>query len=64
MVTIAPGETKLEAIKELGLDIFVDDSFDNYYDINKGGTFCYLFDSPYNKKYNVSHRRLFTLDDL
>jgi len=57
-------KTKVEAAKEAGIDIFIDDSYDNFVDLNKNGIFTYLFTSPWNEKYDVGHMRLNSLKDL
>lgn len=58
------GANKADAVKDSGVDIFVDDSYSNFLDINRAGAFCYLFDALHNRKYNVGHRRIISLDEL
>lgn len=55
---------KISAAKEMKLDIFVDDKFDTFVAMNNAGIMCYLFDAPHNQRYNVGHRRLYSLKDL
>ncbi len=57
-------KSKLEIAKECGIDIFIDDRFENFVELNKNGICCYLFDAPYNKRYNVGHKRIKFLKDL
>jgi len=57
-------QSKSELAKELGIEIFIDDSFDNFVDLNKNGIFTYLFTTPYNEKYKVGHMRINSLNDL
>ena len=56
--------TKVDVAKESGIDIFVDDSFDNFVDLNKNGIFTYLYDSPWNRKFDVGHMRINSLSEL
>jgi uncharacterized HAD superfamily protein len=56
--------SKVDVIKKLNIDIFVDDRFENFVELNNAGIFCYLFDQPHNQRYNVESRRLFTLKEL
>ena len=56
--------TKVDAAKEAGVEIFVDDSFDNFVDLNKNNIFTYLFTAPWNEKFDVGHMRIKTLNDL
>jgi len=49
---------KVTACKDYGVDIFIDDRYDNFLELNKNGIFCYLFDAPHNQRYNVGHRRI------
>jgi len=56
--------SKVDAAKEAGIDIFIDDSFDNFVELNNAGIFCYLYTQPWNVKYDVGHMRLNSLKDL
>ncbi|MFW6247336.1 MAG: dATP/dGTP diphosphohydrolase domain-containing protein [bacterium] len=57
-------KTKVDVAKEAGIDIFIDDSFDNFVDLNNNNIFTYLFTQPWNKKYDVGHMRIDSLKDL
>ena len=50
--------------KELNLDMFVDDNYDNYVDLNNSGIDCYLLDCTHNQKYEVGNKRIDSLKDL
>lgn len=58
------GESKVEVAKDSGIDVFVDDSYSNFCELTKGGVFTYLYDAPYNRHYNVGHRRIKTLKEI
>lgn len=62
--TVGLGESKVETIKDLGLDVFVDDRFDNFVELNKAGICCYLFDAPHNQRYDVGYKRIKSLKEL
>lgn len=62
--TVGLGQSKVEVLKGLDCDIFVDDRFDNFVELNRAGICCYLFDAPHNQRYDVGYRRLFKLKDL
>ena len=47
-----------------GVEIFVDDSFDNFVELNKAGIFTYLYTAPWNIKHDVGHMRIDSLNDL
>lgn len=64
VITVGVGESKVDAIKASGLDIFVDDRYDNYEELNRNGICCYLFDAPHNTRYNVGYRRIKSLSEL
>lgn len=56
---------KAEKCYELGLDIFVDDHFIHFHEINlNSNTLCYLMDRPWNRKYDVGVRRIKDLSDV
>ena len=62
--TIQPGESKVEIAKREGVEIFVDDSMDNFIDLNNAGICCYLMDAAHNRRYDVGHKRLYNIADL
>lgn len=55
---------KVAAAKEYKLDVFIDDSLKNYLKLNKAGILCYLMDSTHNRRYNVGHKRIKSLNEL
>lgn len=60
--TVGIDKTKVEIAKEAKVDIFVDDKFQNFVELNNAGIFCYLFDASHNKRYNVGHKRVYDLN--
>lgn len=64
VITVPVGTSKVEAIRKAGVDIFVDDRYDNYEELNRHGLCCFLFDAPHNRRYNVGYRRIKTLKEL
>jgi len=57
-------ESKIEVAKKSGIDIFVDDRYENFVELNNAGIFTYLFDAPHNKRYDVGFRRIENLKEL
>lgn len=57
-------DSKVDAAKNAGVDIFVDDRFENFTELNNAGIFTYLFTSSWNLKYDVGHMRLNSLKEL
>lgn len=64
VITVAVGESKIDALKAVGVDIFVDDRYDNYEELNRNGICCYLFDAKHNQRYDVGYRRIKSLSEL
>jgi hypothetical protein len=64
VITVGVGESKVEALKKAGVQVFIDDRFDNYLEINKAGILCYLMDAKHNQRYNVGFKRIKSLKDL
>lgn len=62
--TVELRKSKVEAAKEAGVDIFVDDSYGNFTELNEAGIFTYLFDASYNQKFDVGHMRVKDLNNL
>jgi hypothetical protein len=58
------GSSKVEAAKDQNLDVFVDDRYETFLELNAAGIFCYLMDAPHNRKYNVGFRRIFDLREI
>ena len=58
------GESKVDVAKESGIDIYVDDRYENFVELTNAGIFTYLFDAPHNQRYDVGFRRIFNLKDL
>lgn len=64
VVTVPTGTSKVEVMKEAGIEIFIDDFYDNFVELNNAGIFTYLYTAPWNVKYDVGHMRLNSLSDL
>lgn len=62
--TVGYQQSKVEAVKAANIDIFVDDNFQNFVELNNAGIMTYLYDKPYNRKYNVGHRRIKNLSEI
>jgi len=57
-------ESKVDVVKDAGVEIFVDDKYENFVELNNAGIFTYLFSQPYNEKYKVGHMRIESLHDI
>jgi hypothetical protein len=64
LISLGHNESKVETLKRLGVDVFIDDRFENFQELNANGILCYLFDAPHNSKYNVGHKRIKSLSQL
>lgn len=62
--SIGFGESKVAIAKESGIELFVDDRFDNFVELNKAGICTYLLDAKHNQRYDVGHKRIFSLKEL
>ena len=62
--TVGLGESKVEVIKKSGTEIFVDDRFDNFVQLNRAGICTFLFDSKHNQRYDVGYKRIKHLKEL
>lgn len=62
--SIGHGESKVEVAKKSGIDIYVDDRYENFVELNKAGICTFLFDAPHNQRYNVGHKRIKSIKDL
>jgi hypothetical protein len=62
--TIPTGISKVDVMKEAGVEIFIDDYYNNFVELNDAGIFTYLFSAPWNIGYDVGHMRLNSLKKL
>lgn len=58
------GVSKIDVAKESGIEIFVDDRYENFVELNNAGICTFLMDAPHNKRYNVGYKRISSLKDL
>lgn len=64
VISLSIRESKVEAAKKANVDIFIDDAFENFVELNNHGIFTYLFTTPWNIKYDVGHMRLNSLSSI
>lgn len=62
--TVGLDKSKIDVARESGIDVFVDDAYHNFVELNKAGILCYLLTAPHNERYDVGHKRLNNLQDL
>lgn len=62
VITVCKKSDKIQVIKDLDLDVFVDDSYETFCAISKAGVAAaYLMNHPHNQHYNVGVRRIYDL---
>lgn len=64
VITVPTRTSKIEVIKKAGIEIFIDDYYRNFSELNDAGIFTYLYSAPWNARYNVGHMRLNSLKDI
>lgn len=62
--TVGIGNSKVDVAKKAGVEIFVDDAYHNFIELNKAGICTYLFTAPHNERYDVGHKRINNLKQL
>jgi len=62
--SIELGESKVSVAKKSGIEIFVDDRYENFVELNNANICCYLFDAPHNRRYDVGFKRIKSLKEL
>ena len=62
--SVGINKTKVEVAKESGIDIYVDDRYENFVELTNAGIFTYLFDAPHNRRYDVGFRRIKNLKEI
>lgn len=65
VITIPPGGSKVETLKEHGVEIYVDDRWDNFQDISQNSNIiCFLMTCEHNLRFNAGYKRIYSLKDL
>ena len=64
VISIEVATSKVQVAKETGITVFIDDSFENFVELNNNGIFTYLYSAPWNIRYDVGHMRLNSLKDI
>lgn len=62
--TVPTGTSKVDVMKEAGIEIFIDDYYRNFVELNEAGIFTYLYTAPWNIMYDVGEMRLNSLNDI
>lgn len=61
---VGHGVSKVDAAKKHNVEVFVDDNYKNFVDLNRAGILCYLFDAPHNQRYDVGFKRIKSLKEM
>jgi len=56
--------SKIEVAKQSEIEVFVDDRFENFVELNNNGICCFLFDTTWNRRYDVGYKRIKSLSEL
>ena len=64
VISLELRQSKVEAARNAGVDIFIDDFYDNFAELNNHGITTYLYTAPWNIGYDVGHLRINSLKDL
>ena len=64
VITVPWGVSKVDAMKEAGIEIFIDDFYDNFKELNDAGITTYLYTAPWNFMHDVGELRLNSLKDI
>lgn len=62
--TVPFNASKVQVAKEAGIDIYVDDKWENFLELNNAGILTFLYDQPWNRIHEVGFRRITSLNDL
>jgi len=52
------GSSKVEALKKLGAEIFIDDRFENFREVQNAGITSFLMDASHNRHVDVGYKRI------
>lgn len=57
-------QSKVEVAKQSGINLFVDDRYENFVELNNAGICTFLLDAPHNQRYDVGYKRIKKLNEL
>ena len=64
VITVGVGGSKLDALKSHGVEMYIDDRFENFVELNKGGICTFLITRPHNIRYDVGYKRIKDFKDF
>lgn len=64
VISVGHDQSKVDVARGSGIDVFVDDRFDTFVELNNAGICTYLFDCTHNQRYDVGSKRIYSLNDL
>lgn len=64
VINVSPRSSKADVAKENGVEIFIDDNYENFVDMNRNGVTTYLYSRKHNERFDVGHLRIKSLKDL
>lgn len=64
VITVEWGANKIDAMHEAGIEIFIDDFYDNFRELNDAGIVTYLYSAPWNTMHDVGEMRLKSLKHI
>jgi len=62
--SIGHNMSKVDVALKAGVDIFIDDRYENFVELNNAGICCYLLDCSHNQRYNVGHKRIHSISEV
>ena len=65
VITVKPGQSKLKVAMEHNVEVFVDDNYKTFVELNNNGILCFLMDAPHNQRYTqAGHLRIKNLKEI
>lgn len=64
VVTVGYDQSKVRALRELGVEVYVDDRVENYLELKEAGFRSFLFDRPWNQEVDAREDRIFELKEI
>lgn len=61
VISLNIASSKVAMAREVGVEIFIDDFYENFIELNNAGITTYLYTQPWNIMYDVGHMRLNSL---
>ena len=64
VITVDDPLKKIQVLKDMQINVFVEDKFETFVECNNAGVLCFLMDRPMNRRHDVGNYRIKNLNEI